>query len=395
MLKGFKTKLDPNNEQRSKFAQHAGIARYTYNWGLDICYQAIDARKMASDKGEPLPKFPSAVDLHKKLNAEVKPDLQWFYDSSKCAPQQALRDLANAWKRFLEVKGSGAPNRKKKFVRDGFYLDGSIQVKDGFIQLPRIGSVRLYEVVPDQQIKNVRVTRRADSWFVSFKVEFEPTFTNKAMERVGLDLGIKTLATLSDGTVYPALKPYRANRTKLATLQRKLARQVKGGRNREKTKRKIARLHARIADIRNDATHKLTSYLAKNHSEVVIENLNVAGMMKNHCLAGAIADSGFYEFRRQLEYKASWYGSNVVVIDRFYPSSKLCSSCGNIQLMPLELRIYDCGSCGLSLDRDLNAAINIRDYSETAVSSTVEACGRDLPGEPDEAGIEPPRRYVK
>lgn len=178
-------------------------------------------------------------------------------------------------------------------------------------------------------------------------------------------------------------------------MQRKLARQVKGGRNREKTKRKIARLHARIADIRNDATHKLTSYLAKNHSEVVIENLNVAGMMKNHCLAGAIADSGFYEFRRQLEYKASWYGSNVVVIDRFYPSSKLCSSCGNIQLMPLELRIYDCGSCGLSLDRDLNAAINIRDYSETAVSSTVEACGRDLPGGPNEAGIEPPRRYVK
>lgn len=374
-LKGFKTKLDPNNEQRTKFAQHAGVARYTYNWGLSICHQVIDARKLAVEKGEPLPKFPSAIDLHKKLNAEVKTELQWFKDSSKCAPQQALRDLDNAWKRFLKVKGSGAPKRKKKFVRDGFYLDGCIQVKDGFIQLPRIGLVRLHETVPNQRIKDVRVTRKATSWFVSFKVEFEPVHTVKGNVRCGVDLGIKTLATLSDGTVYPALKPYKANRTKLATLQRKLSRQVKGGRNREKTKREIAKLHARIANIRNDATHKLTSYLAKNHSELVIENLKVSGMMKNHCLAGAIADSGFYEFRRQLEYKCGWYGSQLTVIDRFYPSSQICSSgCGNRQSMPLHLRQYDCQRCGISLDRDLNAAINIREYSETAASYAVEAC---------------------
>lgn len=381
-MKGFKTKLDPNNKQRTKFAQHAGVARYAYNWGLDICRQVIDARKLAREKGDPLPKFPSAIDLHKKLNAEVKPELQWFYNSSKCAPQQALRDLDNAWKRFLKVKGSGAPRRKKKFVRDGFYLDGSIQVKDGFIQLPRIGLVRLHEDVPNQRIKDVRVTRRADDWFVSFKVESEPVHTVIGFGRVGVDVGIKTLATLSDGTVCPALKPYRANKTKLATLQRKLARQTKGGRNREKTKQKIAKLHVRIANIRNDATHKLTSHLAKNHSEIVIENLNVSGMMKNHCLAGAIADSGFYEFRRQLRYKASWYGSKVVVIDRFYPSSQLCSGCGHRQPMPLRIRVYECGSCGTSVDRDLNAARNIRDYPETAVSSTVEACGRDLQGKP-------------
>ncbi len=250
MLKGFKTKLDPNNEQRTKFAQHAGVARYTYNWGLRICHQAIDARKIASEKGEAMPKFPSSIDLHKKLNTEVKPNFQWFYNSSKCAPQQALRDLDSAWKRFLKVKGSGAPKPKKKFVRDGFYLDGSIQVKDGFIQLPRIGSVRLHEAVPNQQIKNVRITRSADSWFVSFKVEFEPAHTVIGFGRVGVDLGIKTLATLSDGTVYPALKPYRANKTKLAVLQRKLSRQTKGGQNRDKTKRKIAKIHARIANIR-------------------------------------------------------------------------------------------------------------------------------------------------
>lgn len=378
MLKGFKTKLDPNNEQRTKFAQHAGIARYTFNWGLSICHQVIDARKVALEKGEPLPKFPSAVDLHKKLNHEVKPQFEWFYDSSKCAPQQALRDLDNAWKRFLKVKGSGAPRRKKKFKSDGFYLDGSIQVKNGFIQLPRIGLVRLHETVPNQRLKDVRVTRRATDWFVSFKVEFEPSHTVKGFERVGVDLGIKTLATLSDGTVYPALKPYRANKNKLATMQRKLSRQTKGGRNRDKTKQKIAKLHARIANIRNDATHKLTSHLTKNHSEVVIENLNVAGLLKNHCMSAAIADSGFGEFRRQLEYKCEWYGSQLIVIDRWYPSSQLCSGCGSRQPMPLKLRQYDCSNCGLLLDRDLNAAVNIKNYSETAASSAAEACGRDL-----------------
>ena len=395
MLKGFKTKLDPNNEQRTRFTRHAGVARYTYNWALAVCHQVINARKLATEKGAPLPRFPSAVDLHKKLNTEVKPQFSWFYESSKCAPQQALRDLDNAWKRFLKVKGSGAPKYKKKFVRDGFYLDGSIQVKDGFIQLPRIGLVRLHETIPNQRLKNVRVTRSADDWFVSFKVEVQPSITAIGFGRVGVDLGVKSLATLSDGTVYPALKPYRANKTKLAKLQRKLARATEGGKNRDKTRQKIAKIQARIANIRNDATHKITSHLAKNHSEVVIENLSVSGMMKNHCLAGAIADSGFYEFRRQLEYKALWYGSTIVVIDRFYPSSQLCSNCGHRQPMPLQLRRYDCSNCGLSLPRDLNAAINIRDYSETAVSSTVEACGRDLPGRPNEAGMKPPRCYDK
>lgn len=395
MLKGFKTKLNPNNEQRTKFAQHAGISRWTYNWGLDICHQILEARSQAKAKNEASPKFPTAIDLHKRLNAEIKPEHQWFYQSSKCAPQQALRDLDNAWKRRMKIKGSGAPKRKKKFVNDHFYLEGSIQIKSGFIQLPRIGLVRLHEKVANQKLKSVTVSRKASDWFVSFKIEFEPVAVQQGNGLVGVDVGIKTLATLSDGTVFPSLKPYKTNKTKLKVLQRKLARQVIGGKNREKTKQKIALLHARIANIRNDATHKLTSYLTKNHSEVVIEDLNVLGMMKNHCLAGAIADSGFYEFRRQLEYKALWYGSIVVVIDRFYPSSKLCSHCGNIQPMPLHLRQYDCSNCSLSLDRDLNAAINIRNYSETAASSAVEACGRDLPGGPAEAGSERQLEMIK
>lgn len=395
MLKGFKTKLAPNNEQRTKFAQHAGVARWTYNWGLDVCYQVIEAQRMTTEQGLPKPKFPSAIDLHKKLNAEVKPEHQWFYQSSKCAPQQALRDLENAWKRKLKVKGSGTPKLKKKFVNDHFYLEGAVYIKDGFIHLPRIGLVRLHEAVPNQKLKSVTISRKADDWFVSFKVEFEPVQTEKGFGRVGVDLGVKTLATLSDGKAFPALKPYHRNKAKLKVLQRQLARQTKGGKNREKTKQKIAKLHARIANIRNDATHKLTSHLAKNHSEVVIENLNVAGMLKNHKLAGAIADSGFHEFRRQLEYKAQWYGSNVVVIGSFYPSSQLCSNCKHRQPMPLKLRTFNCESCGLEIDRDLNASINIRDYPDTAASSAVAACGHgngssavEKPCKRKEAGIE-------
>lgn len=302
----------------TKFAQHCGVARYAYNWGLDVIFNCLEARNLAKDKGEALPKFPTSIDLHKKLNAEVKTQHPWFYDSSKCAPQQALRDLENAWKRKMKVKGSGTPKRKKKFVRDSFYLEGSIQIKDGFIKLPKIGFVRLHESVTNQTIKNVRISRKADKWFVSFKVEVNIELaarlpggslqevlqqappTVKCFDKVGVDLGIKTLATLSDGApsfpgvelqealrgaVFPALKPYRTNKAKLAKLQRKASKQVKGSKNRAKTQQKIARLHARIANIRNDATHKLTSHLTKNHSEIVIEDLNVSGMMKNHKLA--------------------------------------------------------------------------------------------------------------
>lgn len=375
MLKGFKTKLNPNNDQRTMFAQHAGCARVAWNWGLDIYFETIEARGKADELGIEKTKWPTAIDLHKRLNAEVKPEKKWFYDSSKCAPQEALRNLEKAWKRRFKVAGTGVPKRKKKYKNDSFYLEGNIQVKDGFIKLPVIGFVRLHEDVPPQTSASVTISRKASDWYVSWKVEYTPVPTVKCFGRVGVDLGIKTLATLSDGTVFPALKPYRQNKTRLRRIQRQLSRQKIGGKNREKTKRKLAKLHARIANIRQDATHKLTSYLAKNHSEVVIEDLNVSGMLKNHKLASAIADSGFYEFKRQLEYKADFYGSEVIIIDPFYPSSQLCSCCGHRQPMPLKLRTFVCGSCGTSLDRDLNAAINIKNYSETAVSSTVEACG--------------------
>ncbi|WP_281362133.1 RNA-guided endonuclease InsQ/TnpB family protein [Oxynema aestuarii] len=172
---------------------------------------------------------------------------------------------------------------------------------------------------------------------------------------------------MSDGKIYPNPKAYRQAQKKLAKLQKELSRRQKGGKNREKTKLKLAKAHRRIADIRADYLHKLTTYLAKNHGEVKIEDLNVSGMLKNHKLAGAIADGGFYEFRRQLEYKCEWYGSKLTLIDPWYPSSQICSNCGHRQKMPLDRRQYDCPNCHASIDRDLNAAINVENAESSAV----------------------------
>ncbi len=358
-MKSFKTKLNLNNRQRTLMAKHAGVARHAWNWGLATCKEIYEAGG----------KLPTAIDLHKKLVAEVKSQNPWYYEVSKCAPQEALRHLNKAFKRFWNVKGTGFPKFKKKNVKDSFYLEGSIRISGNRLKLPRIGWVKSYEQLPPVNPKNVTISKRAGDWYIAFKINVEPKSTPKVRERIGVDIGINTLATLSDGKTYPNPKAYRQAKKKLAQLQKELCRRQKGGKNREKTKLKLAKAHRRIADIRADHLHKLTTYLAKNHSEVKIEDLNVSGMLKNHCLASAIADGGFYEFRRQLEYKCYGYGSKLTLIDQWYPSSQICSNCHHKQKMPLEKRQYDCPNCGISIDRDLNAAINL----ECADSSAVQA----------------------
>ncbi len=237
--------------------------------------------------------------------------------------------------------------------------------------------------------QKITISKQAGDWYLSCSYEFTLTTTPKTTEVVGVDLGIKTLATLSTGEVFKSMKPYKKAQNKLAKLQRQLSRKVKHSSNWYKAVVKLAKQHRRVANIRLDALHKLTTYLAKNHGIVVIEDLNVSGMLANHKLAKSIADQGFYELRRQLEYKCQWYGCELVVVERFFPSSKTCSSCGHVQDMPLNIRTYDCPECGLSIDRDLNASINLRKrvcnseetsecktHLRSAVSLTVDACGR-------------------
>jgi len=277
--------------------------------------------------------------------------------------QEALRDLNTAYRNFfrrvaLKKQGLwrgklGFPKMKKKSKAIGsFRLTGSIRVFSDAVQLPRLGRLSLHEhdfIPTDAKVLSATVSEQAGHWFVSIQVEEEqekppPTATTT----IGVDLGIKLLATCSDGMTFENPRALKHARKRLRRLER------------QKSRRTLAKQHARVANIRKDAAHKLTSYLSKNHALVAIEDLHVAGMLKNHKLAQAVSDSNFGGIRRQLEYKACWQSVHLVIIDRWYASSKTCSGCGWVdEDQDLSDRTFICQECGLGMDRDLNAAINI------------------------------------
>jgi putative transposase len=384
--KAYRYELDPNNQQKSSLHQHAGVARFAYNWGLE---QRIHLFKINHGKD----RFTDAMKQHKLLNSFKSTQFPWMYEVSKCAPQEALRDLHRAFQNFYRGREKGQrigfPRFKRKGVRDSFRLTGTIRFEDRKIQLPRIGKVRLKEkraVYYRGRILSTTVRRRADRWFVSVTVEEEiPDPEPISGQKVGIDLGIKTLATLSNGTVFTNPRALGRRLRKLRNLSKSLSRKQKGSKNREKARMQLARMYLRVFNIRQDTLHKQTTYLAKNHSKVVIEDLCVSGMMKNRRLARVIADVGFYEFRRQLEYKCQWYGSQLVVAPRRYPSSKMCFRCGHRKrYLSLSERKYVCDQCGLKIDRDLNAALNL---VAASWSETENACGEDVRLETSPPGV--------
>lgn len=370
MYKAYRTKLNVNNKQKTLLARHAGYARWVFNWALALWNEAYkDGLK------------PNANKLKKLFTNYVKPSHEWMKQLSSKVYQYAFINLGEAYNRFF--KGLVArPRFKKKGQHDSFTIDNSGNpIKLGGLnhKLPFLGLLKTHEALPECVTKKITVSKEAGDWFISFCVEHQPQPTKKKVDVVGVDLGINALATLSTGVVFPSLNPYRQAKKQLARLQRQLSRKVKASKNREKFKLKISKLYQRIANIRRDYLHKITTYIAKNHSTVVIEDLNVSGMVKNHCLASAISDMGFFEFRRQLGYKCGWYGASLIVVDRFYPSSQICSNCKHKQKMPLKERVYNCPECGLKIDRDLNASINL----EQAAGRSVSICGQgaaDSPG---------------
>ncbi|WP_094672598.1 RNA-guided endonuclease TnpB family protein [Hydrocoleum sp. CS-953] len=361
-MKSIRTKLKLNNKQKTLFAQHAGYSRWCYNWGLSLWNGAY------RDGYKPNPRK-----LREIFTNHTKPLYPWMKNLSSKVYQYAFRNLGEAFKRFFQGLGK-RPRFKKKGKSDSFTIDNSgkpIELNGWNHKLPFIGMVKTYEPI-EATTKKITISRLAGDWYLSCSYEFTPTSTPKTTEVVGVDLGVKTLATLSTGVVFSGAKSYKKFESKLSKLQYLNRNKKIGSANSKATQLKIAKLHTKVANIRKDVLHKLTTYLAKNHSIVSIEDLNVRGMLANHKLAKSIADQGFYEFRRQLEYKCEWYGSNLVVVDRFFPSSKTCSKCGHVQDMPLNVRTFDCPECGISIDRDLNASINLRN----AVGLTVNACGR-------------------
>jgi len=209
-------------------------------------------------------------------------------------------------------------------------------------------------------IRSATFSRKADRWFVSLQVDTIISRKSPSKEAVGVDLGINSLVHTSDGVSIPSPKPLRKGLRALRRASRRLSNKQKGSKAWGKQKLKVQKIHMRISNIRKDTLHKITSYLTSEYKSIAIEHLNVSGMLKNHKLARAISDLGFYELRRQLEYKSEMYGNNLILADRFFPSSKKCSSCGSIKKdLSLKERVYTCG-CGISLDRDLNASLNLR-----------------------------------
>ncbi|MCG5061282.1 MAG: transposase [Limnoraphis sp. WC205] len=355
MQRAFKTQLKLNNRQKTLMAKHAGYSRWVWNWALAMWNEAYKEGLK-----------PSTNKLKKLYTNHIKPQYSWQSTLSSRVYQFAFMHLGEAFSRFFQGVAKH-PKFKKKGRNDSFTIDncGKVMRFSGRrLKLPFIGWIFTYEPLPEINTKRVTISRVADSWYLSVAYEFEPEQTVKSRVYLGVDVGVKALATCSDGTVFANPRAYKKAHKNLAKLQRELSRKQNGSNNRNKARLRLAKAHQRVANIRKDTIHKLTSWLCKNHAVIGLEDLNVSGMLKNHKLAGAIADSAFSEIRRQVEYKSEWYGSSVVFADRFYPSTKTCSSCGHVQEMPLKERVFNCNNCGVSIDRDLNASLNLEGYAE-------------------------------
>jgi len=371
--KAFKTELKPNNKQRTFFEKSTGIARFAWNWGLA---QRIDL--YTKEK-----KSLSSIDQHKILCTMKKEEFPWMYEVSKLAPHEALRDLEKAFKNFFNNK-KGFPNFKSKHKsKQSFKMTGDVcYITKSSIKLPKIGEIRLKEknYIPITKCNSVTVSKTADRWFASVQCEVNISDSPKPETVLGIDLGIKTLATCSNGQVFKNNKYLSKSKKKLSFLQRNLSRKVNGSRNKLKTIKKVQKINYRISCQRKDSIHKMTTILAKTKPRyIVLEDLNVSGMMKNHKLAGVVSDASFYEIKRQSEYKTKWYGGEIIDVDQWFPSSKICSICGNIkENLTLKDRIYTC-QCGNKIDRDMNASINLENYGLSTLSSRgIQACGESV-----------------
>jgi putative transposase len=390
MILAHKIALDPNNAQATYFARAAGTARFAYNWAL-----AEWKRQYEAWKADPsLPK-PSQQSLRRQLNAIKREQFPWMLEVTKNAPQMAIIQLGQAFQNFFAGRAR-YPQFRKKGVHDRFTLTNDQFSIDGCrIRIPNLGWVRMRESLRFAgKLMSATISRVADRWFVSITVDTpDSSHLSKAENQgaVGVDLGVLALATLSTGEAIPGPKAHTALLARLKRLSRSLSRKQKGSANRVKAKANLARLHARISHIRQDALHKLTTDITRRFHTIGIEDLNVRGMVKNRHLARSIMDMGFFEFRRQLEYKAARRGGVVVVADRFFASSKTCSACGHkLDDLPLSVRQWTCPVCGAVHDRDVNAAINLKKVAESSAGGcqpfqrqadcSVTACGEEGSG---------------
>jgi len=399
MILAHRIRLDPNKIQATHLARAAGAARFAYNWALAEWQRQFEACKVDPT----LPK-PSEGALRCQLNAIKRVQFPWMLEVTKNAPQMAIMQLGRAFQNFFE-KRTRYPRFRRKGIDDRFTLtNDQFRIDGKRIRIPKLGWLRMREGLRfTGRIVSASISRSADHWYASITIDMHdaqlPPAENKGA--VGIDFGVTHLATLSTGEKIAGPKALRALLDRLRRLSRSLSRKVKGSCNRRKAKAKLARLHAKIANVRANDLHHLSASITKRFHTIGIEDLHVKGMLANDCLSRAIADMGFAELRRQLAYKAQRRAGQVVVIDRWYPSSKTCSCCHHKrEVLDLGIRQWTCPGCGTLHDRDINAAINLKNM---AVSSTVSACGGEGAGPvreaqdetgPGEAGIQRKVNYA-
>lgn len=385
MLVAHRIRLDPNKSQRTHLVRAAGIARFAYNWAL-----AEWGRQYAAWKTEPTLSRPSEAALRRQLNSIKRGQYPWMLEVTKCAPQQAIIQLGRAFENFFAGRARYPTYRRKGFDDRFAITNTEFKVDGKRLWIPKLGWVRMREALRfTGHIMSATVSRTADHWYVSIAVDSPnpPLPPAEKQGAVGVDLGISRLATLSTGESVEGSQALRRLLNRLRKFSRSLTRKVKGSANRTKAKMKLARLHERISNIRRDSLHQLTNSLTQRFYTIGIEDLNVRGMLQNRKLARSVANMGFYEFRRQLVYKVARRGGQIVVAERWYPSSKMCSHCGYVlDVLALAQRSWTCPSCGSTHDRDINAAINLMNM---AVSSTVAARGGEGSGLTSKRQVKP------
>jgi len=379
----LKLELKLNNKERYALKGCAGFRRFVYNFGLALVKDSWNLGIKGSDSKK--------IDSAKKIltNDLMKQEqYKWMKLYPSTIYQSAFQDLKDAFSRWRKGQNKLPVFKAKKdkqsftvYKSSGTYLEKGkpalpftnrqVLVLGKRITIPSLGKFRLKEQIPFIcSAQTFHISREADKWYVSFVVDAEklPPLLHEVVEPTGIDLGVKTFATLSDGQTYDAPKPMKRAKTKLAKIQWRNRRKqlgdrkqgIKASKNAHKYYRKLAAHHARIASQRCDFLQKTTTEISQKYAHIRIEDLNVQSMIANHKLSAAISDLGFYEFRRQLEYKAPMFGTRVELVDRWYPSSKKCNKWHHIQPMPLVERVFVCGKCGYTISRDLGAAINLK-----------------------------------